>query len=48
VVTEGLSRFTPEDWDEYYDTVIRPHVQDDRPRGQYAAAARRRKKNEGE
>ena len=39
----GLQQFTPEDWDDYYDTVVRPHVQDTRPRGQYAAAARKRR-----
>ena len=38
-----LQQFTPEDWDDYYDTVVRPHVQDTRPRGQYAAAARKRR-----
>ena len=34
----------PEDWDDFYDTVVRPNVQEDRPRGQYAAAARKRRK----
>jgi len=38
-----LHQFTPEDWDDYYDTVVRPHVQETRPRGQYAAAARKRR-----
>jgi hypothetical protein len=47
VVTEGLPAFGPEDWDDYYDTVIRPHVAEHRPRGQYATAARKRKKAEG-
>jgi hypothetical protein len=47
VVTDGLPSFAPEDWDDYYDNVIRPHVQEHRPRGQYAAAARKRKKGEG-
>ena len=46
VVTEGLPTFQPEDWDDYYDNVIRPHVQEHRPRGQYAAAARKRRKGE--
>lgn len=41
-----LSGFRPEDWDDYYDTVVRPNVQTDRPRGQYAAAARKRRKGE--
>ena len=39
----NLEQLTPEDWDDYYDTVVRPHVQDTRPRGQYAAAARKRR-----
>ena len=30
-----LKQLTPEDWDDYYDTVVRPHVQEVRPRGQY-------------
>ena len=38
-----LKQLTPEDWDDYYDTVVRPHVQEARPRGQYAAAARKRR-----
>lgn len=38
-----LEQFTPEDWDDYYDTVVRPHVQEHRPRGQYAAIARKRR-----
>ena len=38
-----LTQLTAEDWDDYYDTVVRPHVQEVRPRGQYAAAARKRR-----
>ena len=38
-----IGQLTPEDWDDYYDTVVRPHVQETRPRGQYAAAARKRR-----
>ena len=38
-----LNGLRPEDWDDYYDTVVRPHVQTHRPRGQYAAAARKRR-----
>jgi len=38
-----LEQLTPEDWDDYYDTVVRPHVQEVRPRGQYATAARKRR-----
>jgi hypothetical protein len=38
-----LTQLSPEDWDDYYDTVVRPHVQEVRPRGQYASAARKRR-----
>ena len=38
-----LDQFQPEDWDDFYDTVVRPHVQSHRPRGQYATAARKRR-----
>lgn len=38
-----LRQLTPEDWDDYYDTVVRPNSQIIRPRGQYAAAARKRR-----
>ncbi len=39
-----LSSLRPGEWDHYYDTVVRPHVQEHRPRGQYAATARKRRK----
>jgi hypothetical protein len=43
-----INQLTPEDWDDYYDTVVRPNVQTHRQRGQYAIAARRRRsKDEG-
>jgi hypothetical protein len=42
-----LSGLRPEDWDDYYDTVVRPHVQTHRPRGEYASAARKRRAAEG-
>jgi hypothetical protein len=42
-----LQQLSPEDWDDYYETVVRPHVQDVRPRGQYASAARKRRAAEG-
>lgn len=45
-VAPELANFTPEDWDDYYDTVVRPHVAEKRPRGQYAAEARKRRKEE--
>ncbi len=41
-----LAQLTAEDWDAYYDTVVRPNAQIVRPRGQYAAAARKRRSGE--
>jgi hypothetical protein len=41
-----LTGLRPENWDDYYDTVVRPNVQLNRPRGQYAAAARKRRARE--
>ena len=35
-----LKQLAPEDWDDYYDTVVRPHVQEVRPRGQYTPRRR--------
>jgi hypothetical protein len=46
-IVPELAQFTPEDWDDYYDTVVRPNSQVVRPRGQYAAAARKRRGAEG-
>ena len=45
-VVPELSQLSPEDWDDYYDTVVRPNSQIVRPRGQYAAAARKRRSAE--
>ena len=42
-IVPDITQLRPEDWDDYYDTVVRPHVQEARPRGQYAAAARKRR-----
>ena len=41
-----MEQFSPEDWDDFYDTVVRPNVMEKRPRGMYAAAARKRRKGE--
>ncbi len=41
-----IEQFRPEDWDDYYDTVVRPNVMERRPRGMYAAAARKRRKGD--
>jgi len=38
-----LSQLTEADWRDYHHTVVRPNVQEQRPRGQYAVAARRRR-----
>ncbi len=43
-IVPKLEQFAPEDWDDYYDTVVRPNVAVNRPRGMYAAAARKRRK----
>ena len=46
-IVPELTQLSPEDWDDYYDTVVRPNAQVVRPRGQYAAAARKRRNAEG-
>ncbi len=45
-VVPDMGQLAPEDWDDFYDTVVRPNVQENRPRGQYATAARKRRKDE--
>ena len=45
-IVPELEQLSPEDWDDYYDTVVRPNSQVVRPRGQYAAAARKRRNAE--
>ena len=45
-IVPDVAQFEPADWDDYYDTVVRPHTQVVRPRGQYAAAARKRRSGE--
>ena len=47
-VIPDLARLRPEDWDDFYDTVVRPNVHENRPRGQYATAARKRRAGEQE
>ena len=47
-IVPDLNGLRPEDWDAFYDTVVRPNVAEQRPRGQYAAAARKRRKGEGD
>ena len=43
-VVAAMEQLRAEDWDDYYDTVVRPNVMERRPRGMYAAAARKRRK----
>jgi hypothetical protein len=38
-----LTQLSGEDWDDYYQTVVRPNVADKRPRGAYAAGTRKRR-----
>jgi hypothetical protein len=45
-IVPTIEQLCPDDWDDFYDTVVRPNVQEHRPRGQYAAAARKRRKGE--
>jgi hypothetical protein len=46
-IVPELTQLTAEDWDDYHDTVVRPNSQLIRPRGQYAAAARKRRSSKG-
>jgi uncharacterized protein DUF6065 len=46
-IVPELTQLNPADWDDYYDTVVRPNSQIVRPRGQYAAAARKRRSSAG-
>jgi hypothetical protein len=46
-IVPELTQLTDEDWGNYYNTVVRPNSQIVRPRGQYAAAARKRRSSEG-
>ena len=45
-IVRDIESLQPEDWDDFYDTVVRPNVTVNRPRGEYAAAARRRRKGD--
>ncbi len=46
-IVPDLESLDPADWDDFYNTVVRPMVTVNRPRGEYATAARRRRKAEG-
>jgi hypothetical protein len=43
-----LGGLSEADWADYHQTVVRPNTQEVRPRGQYAAATRKRRKGEPE
>ncbi len=45
-VVPDLDSLRDEEWDFFYDTVVRPNVAPDRQRGEYAATARKRRKAE--
>ncbi len=42
-IAPELHQLTGEDWDDYYQTVVSPNVAVKRPRGSYAASARKRR-----
>jgi len=46
-IVPDLESLTPADWDDFYNTVVRPMVTVNRPHGEYATAARRRRTAEG-
>ncbi len=46
-ITPDITYLSGEDWDAYYDTVVRPNTAEHRPRGHYATASRKRRKAEG-
>lgn len=45
-IVPELTQLSPEDWDDYDTTVVQPNTAEKRPRGHYAAAARKRWKSE--
>jgi hypothetical protein len=47
-VVPDLQSLQPKDWEDYYETVVRPNLQEHRLSGRYAAAARKRRKGEEE
>ena len=46
-VVPDLESLTAEEWDDFHATVVRPMVMVNRPRGEYATTARRRRHAEG-
>ena len=47
-IVPAIEGFSPEDWEDYYHTVVRPNVALHRPRGEYATEVRKRRKAAGE
>jgi Family of unknown function (DUF6065) len=45
-IVPDLNQLKPEDWEAFKTTVVHPNTQPDRPRGQYAANTRRRRKQD--
>jgi hypothetical protein len=46
-IVPDIESLAPDDWDDFYATVVRPMVTVNRPRGEYATAARKRRNAEG-
>ena len=42
-IAPHLSQLSGQDWDDYYQTVVRPNVAEQRPRGSYATSTRKRR-----
>jgi hypothetical protein len=47
-LVEKLEDFTNEDWDRFRDTIVNPMNNENRPRGEYAVKARKRRRQEEE
>lgn len=45
-IVPALADLTEDDWADYEDTVVRPNVDPNRPRGAYATRTRKRRKGE--
>jgi hypothetical protein len=47
-LVEKLEDFAESDWDSFRNTIVSPMNNENRPRGEYAVAARKRRKQEGD
>jgi hypothetical protein len=45
-VVPEMEQLTPADWEAFHHTVVRPNIDPDRQRGQYAMNTRKRRKRE--